>query len=141
LSPARADVTTPSLTFESIRARPVLLKLQRPIVARIATITEWPLILIDLTTCEGIVGRAYLEPYTARTMRYLVQALHDLGDVLKGPPGCAGRALYGCPEVAAFRRLSRPVGDCGVGHRHGRVGCAGEGCRRSAVRAARRVHR
>jgi mandelate racemase len=62
----------------------VLLKLQRPIVARIATITEWPLILIDLTTCEGIVGRAYLEPYTARTMRYLVQALHDLGDVLKG---------------------------------------------------------
>jgi len=84
LSPARADVTTPSLTFESIRARPVLLKLQRPIVARIATITEWPLILIDLTTCEGIVGRAYLEPYTARTMRYLVQALHDLGDVLKG---------------------------------------------------------
>jgi len=84
LSPARADVTTPSLTFESIRARPVLLKLQRPIVARIATITEWPLILIDLTTREGIVGRAYLEPYTARTMRYLVQALHDLGDVLKG---------------------------------------------------------
>ena len=84
MSPARADVTTPSLTFESIRARPVLLKLRRPIVARIATITEWPLILIDLTTCEGIVGRAYLEPYTARTMRYLVQALHDLGDVLKG---------------------------------------------------------
>ena len=84
LSPARADVTTPSLTFESIRARPVLLKLQRPIVARIATITEWPLILIDLSTREGIVGRAYLEPYTAKTMRYLVQALHDFGELLKG---------------------------------------------------------
>jgi len=73
-----------TLTFDSIRARPVLLRLERPIVARIATIADWPLILIDLTTREGIVGRAYLEPYTPKTMRYLVQALHDLGDLLKG---------------------------------------------------------
>ena len=33
-----------SLTFKSIRARPVVLKLKRPVVARIATITDWPLI-------------------------------------------------------------------------------------------------
>ena len=45
-----------SLTFKSIRARPVVLKLERPVVARIATITDWPLILIDLYTEEGIVG-------------------------------------------------------------------------------------
>ena len=51
-----------SLTFKSIRARPVVLKLARPVVARIATITDWPLILIDLYTEEGIVGRSYLEP-------------------------------------------------------------------------------
>src|SRR5678815_5671286 len=73
-----------TLTFESIRARPVLLKLQRPIVARIATIAEWPLILIDVTTREGIVGRAYLEPYMVKAMRYLVQALRDFGELLKG---------------------------------------------------------
>jgi mandelate racemase len=77
-------MTAASLTFESIRARPVVLPLQRPIVARIATIADWPLILIDVSTREGIVGRAYLEPYTAKTMRYLVQALHDFGDLLKG---------------------------------------------------------
>jgi mandelate racemase len=77
-------MTTAALTFESIRARPVLLTLQRPIVARIATIAEWPLILIDVTTREGIVGRAYLEPYTAKAMRYLVQALRDFGELLKG---------------------------------------------------------
>jgi len=77
-------MTTTTLTFESIRARAVLLPLQRPIVARIATIAEWPLILIDVTTREGIVGRAYLEPYTANAMRYLVQALHDFGEWLKG---------------------------------------------------------
>src|SRR5437868_8281818 len=72
------------LTFKSIRARAVVLKLKRPVVARIATITDWPLILIDLITEEGIVGRSYLEPYTIKTMRYLVPALHDFGEMLKG---------------------------------------------------------
>ena len=33
------------LTLQSIRARPVVLKLERPIVARIATITDWPVIV------------------------------------------------------------------------------------------------
>ena len=73
-----------SLTFKSIRARPVVLELKRPIVARIATITDWPLILIDLYTEEGVVGRSYIEPYSAKTMRYLVPALQDFGELLKG---------------------------------------------------------
>ena len=74
----------PSLTVRAVRARPVLLPLARPVVARIATITEWPLILIDLETEEGIVGRSYLEPYTAKTMKYLVPALVDFGAMLGG---------------------------------------------------------
>src|SRR5271165_6175365 len=72
------------LTFKSIRARAVVLKLKRPIVARIATITDWPPILIDLFTEEGIVGRSYLEPYTVKAMRYLVPALQDFGAMLNG---------------------------------------------------------
>src|SRR6202035_2782922 len=72
------------LTFKSIRARAVVLKLKRPVVARIARITDWPVILIDLITEEGIVGRSYLEPYTVKTMRYLVPALQDFGAMLKG---------------------------------------------------------
>jgi mandelate racemase len=75
-----------TLTLESIRARPVVLKLERPVVARIATITEWPLILIDLYTEEGIVGRSYLEPYIPRAMRYLIPALYDLAELFKGHP-------------------------------------------------------
>ena len=73
-----------TLTLESIRAHPVVLKLKRPVVARIATLTDWPLILIDLYTEEGVVGRAYLEPYITKSMRYLIPALHDLGEMLKG---------------------------------------------------------
>ena len=72
------------LTFKSIRARPVVLKLKRSVIARIATITDWPLMFIDLFTNEGVVGRSYLEPYTVKAMKYLVPALHDLGDMLKG---------------------------------------------------------
>lgn len=72
------------LTLRTIRARPVVLQLQRPIIARIATITEWPLVLIDIETEEGVTGRSYLEPYVVRAMRYLVPALNDLGSLLKG---------------------------------------------------------
>ena len=53
-------------------------------MARIATITDWPLVLIDLVTEEGVTGRSYLEPYLVNSMRYLVPALEDLGEMLKG---------------------------------------------------------
>ena len=91
----KANVGMPdaSLTVKGLRARPVVLKLKRPVVARIATITEWPLILIDLDTDEGIVGRSYLEPYTIKTMKYLIPALLDLGEMLKGRR-LAPRELY-----------------------------------------------
>jgi mandelate racemase len=87
-APFAGDAVMPSasLTFRSIRARPLVLKLKRPVVARIATITDWPLILIDLFTEEGIVGHSYLEPYTVKTMRYLVPALQDFGEMLRGRP-------------------------------------------------------
>ena len=73
-----------TLTVRSIQARAVVLKLKRPIVARIATLPDWPLILIDLLTEEGVVGRSYLEPYTIKAMRYLIPALYDFGEMLKG---------------------------------------------------------
>ncbi len=77
-------MTTARLTIKSIRARPLILKLERRIVARIATISDWPVILIDLFTNEGIVGRSYLEPYTAKAMKYIVAALEDFGELLVG---------------------------------------------------------
>ena len=75
-----------TLTLRDLRARPVLLPLKRPVVARIATLGEWPMILIDLHTDEGIVGRSYLEPYTTKAMKYLIPAIHDFGAMLEGHP-------------------------------------------------------
>ena len=61
----------------------MLLKLKRPVVARIAILPDWPIILIDLLTEEGVVGRSYLEPYTPKAMRYLIPALTILATCSK----------------------------------------------------------
>ena len=79
-------MSVPSLTFKHIWARPIALKLKRPVAARIGTLTDWPVVLIDLTTEEGIVARSYLEPYLVKALRHLAAGLHDLGELLKGRP-------------------------------------------------------
>jgi mandelate racemase len=114
------------LTFKSIRARAVVLKLKRPVVARIATITDWPLILIDLFTEEGIVGRSYLEPYTIKAMRYLVPALQDFGAMLEGQR-VAPVELYDFARKSLHFRLSRTFYDRGVRTGYGGLGCPGKG--------------
>ena len=79
-----------TLTLKRIEARPV--------VARIATLADWPLILIDLYTDEGVVGRAYLAPL--ELFEASRKSLHFVGsegpsmiavagiDSAFGPPAC-----------------------------------------------------
>ena len=63
-----------NLTFESINVRAAIVPLKRPIVAKVGQFTEWPLILIDVQTKEGIVGRSYLEPYLKDSVKYIAMA-------------------------------------------------------------------
>ena len=72
------------LTVKVVHARPVLVPLKRPIVSRVGLFREWPLILIDLETNEGIVGRSYLEPYLKLSARYIVPMIDDLARAIKG---------------------------------------------------------
>ena len=65
------------LTVKSIRARPVVLPLKRPVVSKVGLFHDWPMILIDLYTNEGIVGHSYLEPYLKQSIRYIVPAIED----------------------------------------------------------------
>ena len=74
------------LTLKSVRARPVLVPLKRPVVSRVGLFREWPLILIDLYTNEGVVGHSYLEPYLKQSMRYIIPAIEDLAAAAKGMP-------------------------------------------------------
>jgi len=72
------------LTFESVRVRAVLLPMKRPIVAKVGTYPEWPFILIDVKTKEGIVGHSYLEPYLKKAVRYIGPAIEDMAEAFKG---------------------------------------------------------
>jgi mandelate racemase len=74
------------LTVQSVTARAVLVPLHRPIVSRVGVFHDWPLILIDLYTAEGVVGRSYLEPYLARSVKYIVPVIEDLAADRIGRP-------------------------------------------------------
>ncbi len=77
---------TPRLTLKHVRIRPVLVPLRRPVTSRVGAFREWPLILIDLYTHEGVVGRSYLEPYLKNSLRYIIPALEDLAAAAQGQP-------------------------------------------------------
>ena len=79
-------MTRTQLTLKSIRARPVVVPLKRPVVSKVGLFKDWPLILIDLYTNEGVVGHSYLEPYLKQSMRYIVPALEDLAEAAKNQP-------------------------------------------------------
>jgi mandelate racemase len=79
-------MSLPTLTLRSVTARPVLVPLRRPVVSKVGLFDQWPLILIDLQTEEGIVGRSYLEPYLKQSARYIVPAIIDLAAARAGKP-------------------------------------------------------
>jgi mandelate racemase len=64
----------------------VVVPLKRPVISKVGQFRDWPLILIDLYTEEGVVGHAYLEPYLKQSMRYIIAALEDLAAAAKGQP-------------------------------------------------------
>lgn len=74
------------LTLSHVDVRPVVVPLRRPVVSRVGLFDEWPLILIDLHTEEGVTGRSYLAPYLKNSARYLAPAIHDLAEARKGQP-------------------------------------------------------
>ena len=100
-----------TLRARAFWARPVVLKLKRPVVARIATLPERPLILIDLHPEEGVIGRSYLEPYIRELIGYLILALYDLGEMFKRRRLAPIEFSKSRPQVATLRWLRRHVDD------------------------------
>jgi mandelate racemase len=66
--------------------RPVIVPLKRPVISKVGSFRDWPLILIDLYTNEGVVGRSYLEPYLKNSFRYIIPAIEDLAAAAQGQP-------------------------------------------------------
>ena len=79
-------MTRVQLTVEAVQARPVVVPLKRPIVSKVGGFRDWPLILIDLYTNEGIVGHSYLAPYLKQSTRYIIPVIEDLAEAARGQP-------------------------------------------------------
>ncbi|MFW5834655.1 MAG: enolase C-terminal domain-like protein [Pseudomonadota bacterium] len=73
-------------TVRAVRCRPVLAPMPRPLRTASGSIPRAPLVLIDLDTSAGVVGRAWLFAYTPRTLRALCALLEDLADLVVGKP-------------------------------------------------------
>ena len=74
------------LTLRSVKVRSVLVPMRRPVVSKVGLFDQWPMILIDIETEQGIVGRSYLEPYLKSCMRSIVAVIHDLAAARAGHP-------------------------------------------------------
>lgn len=77
---------TIKLTFKSVQLRTVLIPLRRPVISKVGRFDHWPIILIDLYTDEGVVGRSYLEPYLKQSPKYVIPAIRDLAESRIGKP-------------------------------------------------------
>lgn len=76
--------TDPALLITDVQARAVNVPLEHPVRTSVGVVATAPLVLIDLYTNQGAVGRAYVFTYTPLALRATRRMLLTLGGVLKG---------------------------------------------------------
>src|ERR1700728_3498901 len=88
-------VTNPAagLVVRDVAVRPVVVPLRRPLATRVGDFARWPMLLIDVATEQGIVGRGYLAPYLSRAAAAVRTVLADMGAGLRGRPVSPGTAF------------------------------------------------
>lgn len=72
--------------IESIRCVPVLVPLRRTLGTSAAAVSHAPLVLLDLRTSDGCVGRAYCFAYKPSGARAIAHVLDDALDLARGQP-------------------------------------------------------
>jgi len=117
------------LTIEGLRARAIDVAMERPVQTSGGEIRSAPLVLIDLKTREGVVGRSYVWSYTPLALEPLRRLTENLGTILEGdalapleidrklqgmfrllgPQGLTGIAASGI-DMAAWDALARAHG-------------------------------
>ena len=73
-------------TIRSLRARAVYVPMTRPLHTSTGAIDKVPLVLIDLETSSGAVGRGYLFSVTPLALKAQVALLDDMAALLVGQP-------------------------------------------------------
>ena len=92
---ALAEGPGTSLVVRDVMVRAVVVPFRRPLATRVGHFARWPLLLIDVTTQQGITGRSYLAPYLASAAAGLRTVLHELAEGLRGQPAAPGQAFTG----------------------------------------------
>jgi mandelate racemase len=72
------------LKIQSISVRAVAVPMRRPLQTSIAAVTEAPLLLVDLRTSGGIVGRSYLFTMSRLHLKPVAALLEAMAGLLKG---------------------------------------------------------
>jgi mandelate racemase len=78
-------VKTP-LRIQSLAVRAVAVPMKRPLATSTGAISVAPLLLLDLRTDGGIVGRSYLFGLMAQNLRPLAALVELMGEMVKGDP-------------------------------------------------------
>jgi mandelate racemase len=76
--------TSESLTLRSISGRAVATPMRRPLGTSVETIKIAPLLLVDLVTNEGVIGRSYAFCYRLSIARSAQSLVEDLSEALHG---------------------------------------------------------
>jgi mandelate racemase len=74
------------MKIKAIRTRAVGAPMKRPLATSTGAITVAPLLLIDLQTDAGIVGRSYLFGLMPQNLKPLAALVELMGEMLKGDP-------------------------------------------------------
>jgi len=72
------------LKIRGIRVRAVAAPMKRPLATSIGAVTVAPLLLLDLQTNDGIVGRAYLFALGKQHMAPIAKLVEAMGEMIKG---------------------------------------------------------
>src|SRR5262245_36738578 len=72
------------LTIRGVKTTPVLVPMTYALGTSAARVTEAPLLLIDLETEEGIIGRTYLFCYRPSGPRVIALLIEDAVSLIKG---------------------------------------------------------
>ncbi len=100
-----------ALTIRKLTARAVAAPLARPLRTASGDIPVSPLLLVDVASEEGPVGRAYVFGYTTLTLRALKAFLEDVEEVVRGR-SASPAALY--DDLASRLRLMGRQGLVGM---------------------------
>lgn len=74
----------PALRIREIQSRPVVVPMKLPLRTSSGAVMQAPLLLVDLRTEEGVVGRSYLFGFQAFTLKPLHDLVQALGETIRG---------------------------------------------------------